>query len=874
VLDSATIDKFIIDNKLNLNPNNDSLQVSLKPQADTTTKKKSSLDTLVSVKGKDSILFEMKSKIMRIYGDAKLNYKTQKLSSDFIKLNLKSGTLVARPKVDSNNRMSSFPEFSDKNEQYFGKEMTYNFKTREGVIDMGETKMTEGFYFGEKIKKISDKDLYVKNGCYTTCSEPHPHYYFGSPKMKVEGGDKIFVDPLIFYVYDMPIFIVPFGFYLPSKTGRQSGLIVPGYLFSNDRGVILDNLGYYWAASEYWDTQFGLNFYSKGGAILRNSTRFKVGEKLNGSVTLQYGKTRRKVDKPYTQDWNISGVYNQNINPMENISGNFNFASNDFNRNTQTDLTDRITQNVTSNIGYNKTFENKTSFNVSYQRNQNIITNEYSQSIPVAYSMPNYYPFKKMNFIPKDSWVRDISFKLNTNGSYSNDHSKSVVQRKVDTAFVNDTVFFDNEQKYISYIPNLSISPRFGYFTISPSISFGANTFFRRMTKVLNPLDSSIENQFENGVFWEYYYRTGISVSTKLYGMIDSKHKLFGFINPELIGIKAFRHTYSPSIDFSFTPDFSTEKFGFYDLFFNPITQRYEKYNKFINEGGSHSPSGLSKSLSYGDMHSFEIKLKSKNDSIPEKKIELLRLNFGTGYNFAADSMGFSPLYMSFRSPALDFLNFTGNAGFTFYDEDNVIDKETGKTDGSTRFVNRYLLEAGKGPLRLTNLNLSFSTSFSSQGVQGGSSFGKDVKRRKKDTIAPGDRFAERINVEDEFYDFYGEESPGYSPINVPWSLNFAVTYSYNQYYRNQISRSLNISGGLQFSLTSTWKISASTQYDAINKELMTPFFTVTKDMHCWSLLFTWTPSKYNSGFYLRFGIKASQLKDLKLEKRNNPLFR
>jgi hypothetical protein len=497
--------------------------------------------------------------------------------------------------------------------------------------------------------------------------------------------------------------------------------------------------------------------------------------------------------------------------------------------------------------------------------------------------MPNYYPLKQMSFIPRDSWVRDISFRLNTSGNYSNSHSLIYPQRKVDTTFVTDTTFKNSERKYINYSPSLSISPKFGFFTISPSISFGANTFFRKVTKSIDPADSSIMETYQNGLFWEYYYSFGVSTSTKLYGMMDSKHRFLGFINPEIFGLKAFRHTYNPSVSFSISPDFSKEQYGFYDQFFNPVTQRYEKYNKFVNEGGSHASSGLSQTLSYSDMHSFEIKLPSANDTIPEKKIELLRLNFNTGYNFAADSLRLSQLNMQFRSPALDFLNFTGNAGFTFYDEDLIIDPKTGlpfinpntgRPTGATQYVDRFLISEGKGPVRLTNLSFSFSTSFSSTGIQGGGSFGQNVKRKTNDTIEPGSRFAERVNYQDEYFDYFGESSPGYSPINIPWSINFAVTYSYNQQLRNQISRSLNVSSGLQFSLTSSWKISASAQYDAINNELMTPYLTVSKDMHCWEMLFTWTPSKFNSGFYLRFGIKASQLKDLKIEKRNNPLYR
>ncbi len=840
-------------------------------QAKLEVKKKGDLDTLVNTKAIDSIVFKKKENILKLYGNAELIFRKQKLTSYYIELDLAKALLDARPKIDSNNIISNFPIFNDKGEEIFGKTIRYNFRTQQGVIDLGETKMSEGFYFGSKIKKISEKELFVQDGCYTTCDHPHPHYYFGSPKMKVVTGDKVFVDPLILYVADMPVFMVPFGFYIPNKTGRQSGLIVPGYFFSRDRGVILENLGFYWAASDYWDMQFGTNLYSKGGFIFKNTTRLVVGNYLNSNINLQYGRTRFRPDDAYATNWSVAGGYNHQIDPMQSINGNFNFASQDFNRNTQINILDRITQNISSDIGYSRTFENNTSLGISFQRNQNIITNEYSQSIPIRYSIPNFYPLKQIKSIPRDSWLRDISVSLSTNGIYSNDYTRYIEQRKIDdTTTVADSIYRHNERKYISYSPNISISPKFGYFTLTPSISFGANTFFRRLTRQIDA-DGKFIDSYENGLFWEYYYRMGVSASTRVYGMWDDKNRLLGFISPVGLGLIGLRHTYNPTFSLSFSPDLSSEKFGFYSQYFNPRTQQNVKYSRFLSEGGAHAPESKSLSLGYNDLHSFEMKVKT-NDSVGEKKLELLRINLSTGYNFVADSLKLNPLNLQLRSPVLDFMNFSGSAGFTFYDEQNLLDS-MGKKLG-TRFVDKYLLSQGKGLARLTNFNFSISSSFSQEGFTGFGSFGTDSKKRKKDTLSPGDRFSQRINYEDDDFDFFAENTHGYAPLNLPWSFNFSLNYSYNQYTIDNITRTMTINTSFNFSLTPTWSFTATTSYDFISGDLLAPYITVRKDLHCWELNFTWSPSKINGGFYLTFGIKASQLKDLKLEKRSNPLYR
>lgn len=832
-------------------------------------KKKSSIDSLVTGKARDSITFNIKTQIIKLYGDAKLTFKTQTLTADYVEMSMKDATLLAEPTTDSSGKVVNFPIFNDKGEEFYGKVIRYNFKTQKGAIELGETQLSEGFYFGKQVKRVSPTELNVKDGFYTTCDDPQPHYYFGSPKMKIVVGDKVFVDPLIFYVEDMPIFMVPFGFYIPNKTGRQSGLMVPTFFFSNSRGVVLEKLGYYFAVSDYWDTQLFADYFSKGGYMLHNRTVVKIDEKLNADVGLDYGKTRDKYDQPFVSNWRVDGTYNQTFTPMENINGRFSFASQNFNRNTMTDLTSRVVQDVQSNIGYNKTFENGTSMSLAYARNQNIISNDYFQSIPLSYSVPMIYPLKGLKFIPQDSWLQNVSFNFRTNATYNQNYQHQYKPNAIDPIKTDTTVNI-SENKYIEYRPSLNISPKFSYFTFNPTLAFSANTFFRRVTREMNPLDSTIHDRFENGLFWEYWYSLGIGVSTRIYGIWDARSKLFGFITPKILGISAFRHVYNPTLSFSFSPDFSKSNYNLYSSYYDYRLKQNVEYSRFTTEGSSHAPSGLSQTLSYADNHTFSIKLPAK-DTLPEAKLDLLTLNFGTSYNFAADSLNLSDLSMSFRSPLLDFINFSGNSSFTFYDEAYLYDT-SGALVGANR-INKFLLTQGKGLARLTSINLSISSNFSSQGISMGPSFGQDIAA-KNDSIPPGERFMQRLNVEEQPFDYFGDNTSGYTPIAMPWSVSLSANYSYSQYTRNIISRSLNMNASFNLTLTNTWHITASTQYDFINKELLAPQITITKDLHCWELYFEWVPSGINNGFYMRFNIKSPQLRDLKLERRSNPLYR
>ncbi len=827
-------------------------------------KSPSGIDSLVTFFAQDTAIFRLSSKTMRLVGKSKIDFKVQQLNAEVIEIDFENSILRAKWRADSNNKRYGFPRFSDAGEIFFGEEITYNFKTKRGKIIAGETQAGEGFYYGAEIKRISENELFVRDGYYTTCNDACPHYYFGSPKMKLAVKEKIYIDPVIFYVEDMPIFIFPFGLFFPNKTGRQSGIIIPSFYFSKNRGVVFQDLGFYWAASDYWDTQFKTDLFSKGGFLLKNTTRWALRDVHSGGVTLQFGRTRYNPDDQYQRNWSLQLNHNHIFNPYERVDIGINFASRDFNRNTQTDYQSRIQQNITSNASYSKSFDDGSNFSVSFQRDQNLITQNYSQVIPINYSIPNFTPLKNVISPSTRTWysfVRDISFSYRSN--YTNSLTKTA----------DGNSFKYTEKNKISHSPGVSISPKFGYFTLTPSVSLSVNNYFRQLERQINLQDSTTIDKYKRGFFTEYYYSFGVSASTRLFGVADARRPFFGFINPESLGFKAFRHTYQPTIGYNFTPDFSKDKFGFYGSYFDPRQNRTIKYSHYESDGGA-APSQMSQRLSYSDLHSFEIKVK-QGDTIPDKNIELLRLNFSTNYNFAADSLNLSDINLTFRTPALGAFEFSGNASFTPYDEA----KFTQGNYSSYRKINKFLIEQGKGLARLTSFSVNLSGSFASEGLSNTSQSGfseETQPEKESDTLEAmlGARFLARHSDADASFDWYGDNTPGANAIAFPWLISYGLNFAYNQYTVDKIDRSLNTYLTLNLRLTETWNISANVRYDFIRKEFLTPQINLKKDLHCWELILNWNPIGFNRGFYLRFGIKSSTLQDLKIEKKSYPLFR
>lgn len=822
------------------------------------TKSKSSLDTVVVYSAKDTAVFNIKSKNMRLRGNSKLAFKRQNLESEIIEMDFNANDLKAEGVRDSNNKLVGYPKFNDKGEVFYCEKLAFNFKTKQGVIKMGETEMGEGFYFGDKIKRKNEQENFIQDGKYTTCEEPHPHYYFGSPQMKLVEQDKIFIDPAIFYLEDMPIFILPFGLFFSSQSGRRSGLIIPSFFFSSSRGVTLENFGIYFALSDYYDTRLGVDFYSKGGYNLKSFTQWKYQDAMSGNMDIQFGRTRYNPNDNYSSNWMFRANHNQQINPQENISVNLSFSSQDFNRNTQWNQTQRLQQEISSNASYSRSYDNGSSLSMSYVRSQNIITNTYTQSPSVNFSLPQLYPFKKL--VSSENFLKDIYISYSGSAYLSNSKSINIGTKKIGDTTVADTSFLYRTSTVISHSPRIAlILPKISYFTFSPYLSFSANNYFRRVSKRFDNTDSTVKDSYEYGLYSEFNYNLGISMSTRIYGIAK----------PKIFGINAIRHTIQPNLSLSVTPDLSSDKLGFFGSYYDAKQKQTIKYSRFEADGSGIASRAFSSSLGYSVVNNIAVKM-AQGDTIEDKTIDLTSFTFSGNYDFAKKEQKFSDIGMSFHTANIGSLSLNGSAGFTLYDEARLWDSVNNKYNTTYSRINKFLISSGQGLARLTNFSLNLSTSFSSDASPEGSS-GKS--KQGKDSIGLGERFSNRINYQEEEFDFFGENKPGYKQLTLPWNMSFNINYSYGSYTKDVTTQSFTLGANFSLTITPSWSANGFLQYDLIKKELMSPVINLHKDMHCWEFNFTWYPVGYNRGFYMRFGIKAPQLKDLKYEERSSQYF-
>jgi hypothetical protein len=72
----------------------------------------------------------------------------------------------------------------------------------------------------------------------------------------------------------------------------------------------------------------------------------------------------------------------------------------------------------------------------------------------------------------------------------------------------------------------------------------------------------------------------------------------------------------------------------------------------------------------------------------------------------------------------------------------------------------------------------------------------------------------------------------------------------------------------LKVNLTKNWSIGYRANFDLLNKKIISQDFSVERDLHCWQLSFSWTPSGYNKQYFLTIHVKSPTLRDLKYEER------
>jgi hypothetical protein len=771
-----------------------------------------------------------------------LQHKDTELNSGVIHVDFNTNMLYAYG-IKSDTSQSGWeqsPVLVDKGQDYRGTEITYNFQTARGIIDYAGTESDEGFYSGTKIKKVDEKTFFVQEGFYTTCEDKDPHYGFFCLEMKVIPDDQV-VAKWIWLTFGGVPFPVPLPFAVfPLETGRRSGLIAPVFGTDNRWGSYFKRTGYFWAINDYMDLTLTGDYYTRGGfgtdGRFRYNKRYNFEGSFDGGYSLKHQGEDSDADRSEQEDWRINWRHNHTLSPSSRIDVNLQFMSSNFFQENSVNYDNLLRNNIVSNATFYKNWdESGMSLRANYSRNQELQSGNITEILPsVSFNKSVFYPFRKKGAVGEEAWYEKVGF----------NYSAELRNRRQSQG--GDL----NVRGGIKHSFSTSASPKIGYITVSPSISYEERWYSKRINRAFEQSPETGElSLVTNDVDEINMIRTfslGTSANTKIYGMFP--------VNS--IGIEAFRHIISPSLSFSYQPDFSSDFWGYYDSY-KDTTGEIIYYDKFQREIYGGVSRGERKILSFSVGNVFEMKtMEDLTDTTSQQdKFQLLNLSARISYDFAADSLNFSDIGISYRTSISDWVNLSGNATYSLYDYD---------VDGRT--IDKFLLDEGKGIARLRNFGFSLSTSLSGEKFQS-----KQKPSQQEGEQLPEENVSEEVVYEggqnNLYQSIYGDKDPDFT---IPWSVNLSYNYNFSRSNPLNPFRSSTVSGSMNMNITKNWKITVSGSYDLVREEFAAPRIMISRDLHCWMMNFTWNPVGTYRGYQFEIKVKAPHLQDLKVEKSDS----
>lgn len=840
------------------------------------------IDAEIKYKAKDSIYTDMLTQKTYLYGDAEVSYQNVLLTAHTIILDMDSSTAVAFGTRDSLNKEIGLPVFKDPSGEYTMRRLKYNFNTEKAIIEHIVTEQGEGFVVGDKAKKIEDNAYCMKDAKYTTCNHhDHPHFYLNLTKAKVIPGKKTITGPAYLVVEDVKLpIIIPFAI-IPTTSSYSSGFIFPSYRDEQIRGFGLTDGGYYWAANDYFDLMFKGDLFTNGSWATRFATNYKARYKYSGRLNFQYlvniYSEKDLPDYRKTKDMSIAWTHRQDTkaNPYQNFSASVNYSTSSFDQNNVNNLinanrNDISTNTKRSSISYSKRWAGKPfNFSANLLHSQNSRDTTIDLTIPdLTFTINRFYPFKRKSKVGSDE---NILEKISL--SYSGNAKNYVHAKEKELGFSPDD-FSTQWKNGVKHSIPVSMNFKFlKHFTLNPSFNYTERWYFSKVKKAYDEeLNQVVNSDTISGFNRVYDYSFSAGTSTKIYTFFKPWRKLFGN------KVEAIRHVATPSVSFSYRPDFGESKYGYYDWieYYNPNTDEIVHHEYSHYDGAIYGTPGKGRSGSMGLSlgNTLEMKVKSSKDSTGFKKIKILEsLNFSTSYNFLADSLKWQPISMSGRTKIFG-TNINFGARFDPYALD------TTKT-GSPIRVNKSVWSTQRKLLRLETANLSF-----------GLNFGSDTFKKKKESpdneedqdelpnqeaLNPDDINSQLPSFDQNTNRNLSEGNDGYAKFSIPWniSLNYSFRLNRGKFnkakmdYDYKVTSDINMNGNL--SLTPKWKINFSSGYSIDRKELAHTNIGISRDLHCWTMNFNLVPVGRYKSYFFTIRVNSSMLQDLKYEKRNSP---
>lgn len=839
---------------------------------DSSKQSRNALDSPVDFKAKDSITFDYILNRVNFYGNAEVKYQNLELSSNLITMSVDSSIVHAYGTRDSLGNMTTPPTFKQGEDTYEPDDIAYNFKTRKAFIHNVFTEQGDGYMTSNESKRDSSGTMYVAHAKYTTCDAKHPHFYLALSRAKVRPGKDVVFGPAYLVVEDVPLpLAIPYGFFPFSKT-YSSGIIMPTYGDETTRGFYLRDGGYYLAISDRMDLKVLGEIYTKGSWGVSAQTTYKKRYRFSGSFNFSYQNTvegeRNMPDYSSQKSFKLQWSHRQDAkaNPAQSFSASVNFATSSYEKNN---LSSRynpqsLSQSTrTSSVSYSRTFADiGLTLAATMNLSQNVRDSSISMTMPsLNISLARFNPFKRKKKVGAERWYEKIA--MSYTGTFSNSISTKENQ------LLESNIIKDWKNGMRHQVPVNASFSILNYINVTPSFNFTDRMYTYKVNRSWNETTQKEQADTTFGFHNVYDYNVSLSATTKLYGMYTP-----------LIGkkIMAIRHVLTPTISFSYAPDFSASRYGFYDTYVktdkdgNVSTVAYSPFQGALYGVPG---KGMTGSINVDLGNNLEMKLRTNNDST--KKISLIdEFGVAMSYNMAAKEKPLSDLNMRIRLKLTKSYTFSLNAQFATYAYEF-------NENGGVYVGNRTEYSYGRfGRFQGMSQNLSYTLNNQTftklwDKLTGKNKVSDEPTDREEDDDE--ERDINESNMDPELTEGQrgakkhaeGElDDDGYTKFQLPWSVSFSYGVSMRENtsatinakrmrYPFQLTHTLNFSGNLQ--IATGWNISWSSGYDFNYKKLSMTTASLSRDLHCFSMSCSMVITPYTS-YNFTFQANASTLAD------------
>jgi lipopolysaccharide assembly outer membrane protein LptD (OstA) len=833
-----------------------------------TTKKQGGLKSIVTAHAEDSTRYDDVHQILYLYGRARVTYEDFELDADYIRVDEKNKVIFASGMIDPVTKRYIGRPISKqgKDKPVTSDSLRFQYETKKGKIYNASSEQEGNYITGGQVKKLNQTEVAYRNIIFSTCDLPYPDTHFGIVITRGIGEkNRIISGPAYLEIEGIPLpLAIPFGFF-PKPDSRSSGVILPTFGEDQKLGFYLRNLGYYIALNDYIDLTTTGTIYSKGSYEVSTAARYLSRYEYSGNVALSYSSTNYGLPgDPPTKDFHIDWTHSQNPNahPGTTFSASVNAGTSGFYKNNAAtvgyNLNSLTQSSLRSSISYGRVWEGSPfNLTVNLSQSQDLVNKTVTLELPTFnFNMSTISPFDSKNRVGVQKWYQKITVGYSLQGT---NKLNSIPESEL---FSSNTLTKELQNGFQHQIPIGFSQTVFKYFQFSTNFNYIERWYFQtineRFARGSVPGRDSLVFDTISGFKREGDYNVGAALSTKIYSTLTLKNS----------ALKQVRYVATPSLSFSYHPDFSDANFGYYQTAISsatiPYQFSYQKYSIFQNAvyGGPSPGKTAGMGLNIDNTIEAKVRRKSTDTASDDKKIKILDgFSISSFYNFAADSFKLSAISFSAHSALFkQKLNVSISGSLDPY----VTQVRDSITNGQIYTykvpLNRYTFPT------LTSFTASASASLNPA-----------IFKPHAPPPPPGTTLQSMNPEQAAKLALLNSDPTAYVDFNVPWNLSLNYSFNYaNGYTSTSVANTIMFSGDVN--LTPKWKVQYTTNYDIRAGKLSSATsFGIYRDLHCWDLSMQWLPFGYYKSYSVTLRVKAAILQDLKITKRSdytsNPYF-